>query len=54
MGFKTTNWPFLEVLRSSGKPCLAFQEKPNLSDKKKVEPEPADPQENPKRFSRIV
>ncbi|MEO5348810.1 MAG: hypothetical protein H7836_04105 [Magnetococcus sp. YQC-3] len=27
MGFKTSQWPWMEVLRSSGEPCLQFQEK---------------------------
>ncbi|MBF0161691.1 MAG: uracil-DNA glycosylase [Magnetococcales bacterium] len=27
MGFKTSQWPWMEVLRSSGEPCLNFQEK---------------------------
>ncbi len=27
MGFKTVQWPCVEVLRSSGEPCLQFQEK---------------------------
>ncbi|MEO5364229.1 MAG: hypothetical protein H7838_11490 [Magnetococcus sp. DMHC-8] len=28
MGFKTRQWPWMEVLRSSGEPCLQFQPKP--------------------------
>ncbi|MBF0461108.1 MAG: hypothetical protein HQL87_06915 [Magnetococcales bacterium] len=27
MGFKTSQWPCMEVLRSSGEPCLKFQVK---------------------------
>ncbi|MBF0178489.1 MAG: hypothetical protein HQM03_00525 [Magnetococcales bacterium] len=28
MGFKTALWPWQEVLRSSGEPCLRFEPKP--------------------------
>lgn len=28
MGFKTALWPWQEVLRSSGSPCMKFEPKP--------------------------
>ncbi|MEO5340535.1 MAG: hypothetical protein H7837_08470 [Magnetococcus sp. MYC-9] len=28
MGFKSSQWPWMEVLRSSGEPCLKFEAKP--------------------------
>lgn len=54
MGFKTKDWPCLEVQRSSGASCLAFEEKPNLADKGREEANPSDSSETPKGFSRIV
>ena len=30
MGFKTRQWPWMEVLRTSGETCMKFQEKPKL------------------------
>ncbi|MBF0146591.1 MAG: hypothetical protein HQL84_10725 [Magnetococcales bacterium] len=58
MGFKTRDWPFLEVVRSSGESCLAFEEKPRLLDLQKVAPVESEPKdkdkEGPKRFSKIV
>lgn len=44
MGFKTSQWPCVEVLRSSGEPCLQFQEKSKPEQaRKETEGEPSPP-----------
>ncbi len=55
MGFKTKSWPFQEVLQSSGKPCLVFEEKRPLPDKPTgTVGTPSDNPEKTTGFSRIV
>lgn len=55
MGFKTKGWPFQEVLQSSGKPCLVFEEKRPLADKPtKTESKPQENPDGSAGFSRIV
>ncbi|MBF0604334.1 MAG: hypothetical protein HQL07_11675 [Nitrospirae bacterium] len=56
MGFKTKDWPCLEVQRSSGASCLAFEEKKNFvpAEKGRGSDDALDSSESPKGFSRIV
>lgn len=55
MGFKSFQWPSLEVLQTSGEPCMKFLPKPKPSWQTKIEAgEGAEPSVLPGGFSRIV
>lgn len=54
MGFKTKGWPFQEVLQSSGKPCLVFEENALADKPTKTESKPQENPDGSAGFSRIV
>ncbi|MEO5347963.1 MAG: hypothetical protein H7834_16545 [Magnetococcus sp. YQC-9] len=53
MGFKTALWPWQEVLRSSGSPCMKFEAKPGAKGQKSSEENSAG-SATPGHFSRRV